>query len=56
MSENRDGTALPLSDEEIDAARGVYLSRLMFNQFVGWSPETRSFDEFLEAWKADSDE
>ncbi len=27
--------------------RGLWLSRLMFNMFVGWPPENRSFEEFL---------
>lgn len=29
-----------------DDLRGLWLSRLMFNQFVGWPPETRTFEEF----------
>jgi hypothetical protein len=44
----------PLTDEERDAEvlalRDIWLSRLMFNVFVGWPPETRSFDEFLAAY------
>jgi hypothetical protein len=36
-------------DDEVLALRDVWLSRLMFNMFVGWAPETRTFPEFLEA-------
>ncbi len=35
-------------DQEVRALRDLWLSRLMFNQFVGWAPETRSFEQFLD--------
>lgn len=34
--------------DELDELRGVWLDRLMFNMFVGWPPETRSFEQFAE--------
>lgn len=34
-------------DDELLELRDVWLSRLMFNMFVGWAPETRSFEEFV---------
>jgi len=36
-----------MSEQEVLELRDVWLSRLMFNAFVGWAPETRSFEEFL---------
>jgi hypothetical protein len=36
----------PDEDDERELL-GLWLSRLMFNQFVGWPPETRSFEEFV---------
>ncbi len=36
-----------LSDDDERELLGLWLSRLMFNPFVGWPPETRSFEEFL---------
>jgi len=44
---DRDVEARELTDEETREHRDVWLSRMMFNQFVGWPPETRSFDEYL---------
>jgi hypothetical protein len=28
---------------------GLWLSRVMFNSFVGWPAETRTFEEFVAA-------
>ncbi len=39
-----------MTDE--DDLRSLWLSRLMFNMFVGWAPETRTFEQF----QADQDE
>ena len=36
-----------VSDEDLRELRDLWMSRVMFNQFVGWPPETRSFDEFV---------
>lgn len=36
-----------LETEELDELRYLWLSRLMFNSFVGWPPEKRSFEEFV---------
>ena len=33
-------------EHELDELRGLWLSRLMFNPFVGWAPETRPFEQF----------
>lgn len=38
-----------LTDDEVDDLRDLWMSRLMFNPMVGWAPETRSFDEYVEA-------
>ena len=38
-----------MSDEELREWRDVWLSRVMFNEFVGWPRETRTFDEYLQA-------
>lgn len=35
-------------EARLDELRGVWLSRVLFNPFVGWAPETRSFDQFLD--------
>jgi hypothetical protein len=45
--EHRDDERDDYEDER--ELRGVWLSRLMFNPFVGWPAETRTFEEFVEA-------
>lgn len=35
--------------KQIDELRELWLSRLMFNMFVGWELETRTFEEFALA-------
>jgi hypothetical protein len=44
-----DSTYDGFSWDEMNELRGVWLSCLMFNRFVGFAPETRSFEEFLES-------
>jgi hypothetical protein len=41
-----------MDDERERELRGLWLSRLMFNPFVGWAPETRSFEEFVAIHEA----
>lgn len=38
-----------ITDDEYRELHSVYLSRLMFNGIVGWPPETRTFEEYVEA-------
>lgn len=35
------------TDERERELLGLWLSRRMFNQFVGWPAETRTFEEFV---------
>jgi hypothetical protein len=48
-SYNAATTLREAEDDEVRELRDLWLSRLMFNSFVGWEPETRTFPEFLEA-------